>query len=112
MNNWLYRIFPRDEIASVVSSAAEVIHGQIPSARVVINILAGVFGWRRDTEALLRQCAGVIDVLGLDYYPGTWALADPFDWSGVEDFIREFRDNSRKGFSRAFELAILETGET
>lgn len=109
-NNCLYRIFPRAETASVISSAAEIIHGQIPTAKVVVNILAGVFNWRRDTEVLLRQCATAIDVLGLDYYPGTWALADASDWSVVEDFIRSFSDNFRDGFPCTCELAILETG--
>jgi len=110
VNNPVYRIFPRDEVASVVSSTAEIIHGQIPTARVVVNILAGVFHWRRDAEVLLRQCAAAIDVFGLDYYPGTWALADSTDWSEIEDFIRSVNDSEREGFSRTCELAILETG--
>jgi len=110
VNNPLYRIFPHDEIASVVSSSTEIIRGQIPTASVIVSILAGVFHWRRDAEALVRQCAANIDVLGLDYYPGTWALADSTDWSEIEDFIRGLNSRAHEGFSRTCELAILETG--
>jgi hypothetical protein len=110
VNNPVYRIFSPNETATVVSSAAEIIRGQIPTARVVVNILAGVLHWRRDAEVLLRQCGADIDVLGLDYYPQTWALADATDWSEIEDFIRGVNSGAREGCSRVCELAILETG--
>jgi len=110
INNPLYRIFPRSDIASVVSSAGEIIHRQIPGARVVVNILAGVFNWSRDAHILLDQCGSAIDVLGLDYYPGTWSLTDVSDWSEIEDFIRGVNSSAREELPRTCDLAILETG--
>lgn len=110
VNNPLYRIFPRRDIASVVSSSAEIIHQRIPGARVVVNVLAGVFNWSRDADTLVDQCGSAIDVLGLDYYPGTWSLPDACDWSEIEDFIRGVNRSAGEGFSRKCDLAILETG--
>jgi hypothetical protein len=110
LNNPVYEIFPSGEIASVVTSTAKIIHGQIPKAKVIVNFLAGVFSWREDAERFLRECISDIDVLGLDYYPGTWAFANSDDWVEIEDFIRDINSTFQDKIPYILELAILETG--
>jgi hypothetical protein len=103
LNNPLYRIFRSTEIPTALLSTAAIIRGKIPQAKVIVNVIAGVLPWRRYTQSLLHSCAAAIDVLGLDYYPGTWTFAGSTDWSDIEDFIRIVNDST-------CEPAILETG--
>jgi len=109
-NNPGYQIFPHREAGAAIVSAAKIIHGQISGARVIVNILAGIFNWKREATILLRECGDAIDVLGLDYYPGTWTIIDDPHWTQIKNFLLELNSDNNGLLSDGFRFAILETG--
>ena len=78
-NNPVFRIFPAKSTPAAIIAAARVIRQHNPEAKTAINMLVDLPGWKSDLEKLIDDSGGSIDIVGLDYYPGTWAVS--WDWS-------------------------------
>jgi len=108
--NPAYEVFSRKRLGQAVSSAAKLIHAQVPGARVAINILVGLWGWKSRAEQLLVECSDSVDMIGLDYFPGTWTLSSSSDWRAVMNLFEEFVRSEPGSPYYGRKLAILETG--
>lgn len=111
-NNPVFRIFPTQTTPLAIVEAAKVIRQRVPDAQITINILAGILGWQATLENLLRASGSAIDIVGLDYYPGTWTVSsnsDAANWNQFVDFIAKNEATSGSPLYRR-PLAILETG--
>jgi hypothetical protein len=109
-NNPVYRIFPYEQTITAITSAAQVIRSHSPQAQVVVNILAGLWRWRPTLETMLRRSGSSVDIVALDYYPGTWTFSPESNWKEVTEFVL---DASRSAPGSALHdrvFAILETG--
>jgi len=77
-----------------------------PTSIRFVNIFCNVTGWTDTVENWFNNLANyetVIDGLGIDHYPGTWAAGDGSDWYPL-DWLFDFMDRyGKKG-------AICETG--
>ena len=73
-NNPIYSIFDSETLPTAVMSAARLIKSRVPGAKVLVNFLVDIPHWQRNAERLLSQTGSSIDVVGIDHYPGTWAL--------------------------------------
>lgn len=111
-NNPVYELFPQQNAAEAIVVGARIIREHNPDARTTINILAGLLGWQSDLEGMLRATGSAIDVVGIDYYPGTWTVSansDATNWREFIDYISRNRaTNSSPFFGKL--LAIMETG--
>jgi len=111
-NNPVFRIFPVKSTPAAITSAGRVIRQHNPEAKTAINVLVDLPGWKSDLEKLIEDCGSAIDIVGLDYYPGTWAISwDPVlsGWNRLADeMIAATRSESSPLHNRS--LAILETG--
>jgi hypothetical protein len=111
-NNPVFRIFPVKSTPAAIASAARVIRQNNPEAKTAINMLVDLPGWKSDLERLIEDCGNAIDIVGLDYYPGTWAVS----WESVlsswnhlaDEMIAATRNETSPLHNRP--LAILETG--
>lgn len=107
-NNPVYRVFSLREISEAIVSGAEAIKRYNAQAKVTINVLAGLPGWERDLEVLVGTSGSSIDIIGLDYYPGTWTLSPLSDGANWDLFAERMTDIC--GALRNRPIAILETG--
>ncbi|MCD6463488.1 MAG: hypothetical protein J7L52_07380 [Thermotogae bacterium] len=77
-----------------------------PTSIRFVNVFCNVTGWTDTVESWFNNLANyetVIDGLGIDHYPGTWAAGDGSDWYPL-DWLFDFMDRyGKKG-------AICETG--
>ena len=111
-NNPVFKIFPTSATSTAIASAARLIRQHNPEARTVINILVDLPGWRSDLDKLLARCGTAIDIVGLDYYPGTWTVSSDSvlsGWNRLADEIDATR-TKEKSLLRHCPIAILETG--
>jgi hypothetical protein len=108
-NSPVFRIFPPKETPTAIRSASEVIRSYNENAQTTINILAGLWGWQADLEEIIRATGSSVDVIGLDYYPGTWTLSPDSDWNPVIQLLGGARRSTSSPLhGRRF--AVLETG--
>ena len=111
-NNPLYRIFPKNRTCEAITSAAIAIRESNPGAQVIINVLADLVGWQSDLEEILEECGTAINIVGLDYYPGTWGISSQSassNWDRIVDIISTRRQNF-KSILGGRTFAIVETG--
>lgn len=109
-NNPVYRSFPKDEQFGAIRSGAAVIKAAFPDARIAVNFLVGMPGWRRSLTAVLEQCGPEIDIVTVDYYPGTWSVSLNQDWVDVVDLARKVSNPSMAPLWAGRKLGIMETG--
>lgn len=109
-NNPVYSIFDSETLPEAVMTASHLIKSQVNGAKIIVNFLIDIPHWRRDAERLLSQTGASIDVVGVDHYPGTWAIGPSNGWasgiqmlSGIDTTIPGTLWYGRK-------LAIMETG--
>ena len=111
-NNPVFRIFPAKSTPTAIISAARRIRQHNPQARTAVNMLVDLPGWKSDLEKLIDTCGSAIDIIGLDYYPRTWAVSCESvlaSWNNLADeMIAATRDETSPLHNRL--LAILETG--
>jgi hypothetical protein len=111
-NNPVFKVFPLDIAPTALIAGKRILRQYNPGAQVTTNILAGIFGWRRDLEDLLRKSGSAIDITGLDYYPGTWTVSSSPDlenWNRFIDYVTNERA-ANKSPLHGRPVAILETG--
>ncbi|MGE0171692.1 MAG: hypothetical protein AB7T49_02865 [Oligoflexales bacterium] len=63
----------------------EGVRRHCPNALTVVNVLSAVPGWQRQLFSWLQHAGPAIDIVGLDMYPGQWALS-------AADDIRDLRE--------------------
>lgn len=109
-NNPVYSIFDSETLPEAVMTASHLIKSRVNGAKVLVNFLVDIPHWRRDAERLLSQTGTSIDIVGVDHYPGTWAIGPSNGWaSGIR--MLSGIDTTRPGtlwYGR--KLAIVETG--
>lgn len=108
-NNPVFRLFSLKEAAAAVVSGANILRGHNPAAQVAINILVGLWGWKSALKTILAHSGSAVDILGLDYYPGTWTASPRSDWSEIGKLLMEAKGNSTS-LMHGRRFAILETG--
>jgi hypothetical protein len=111
-NNPVFKIFPTSATPTAIASAARLIRQHNPDAKTAINILVDLPGWRSDLNKLFAQCGTAIDIVGLDYYPGTWAVSSdsvPSGWNRLADDIDAIRMMENSPLYHC-PIAIIETG--
>lgn len=109
-NNPIYSIFDSATLPQAVALASHLIKGRVSGSQVLVNFIADLPNWQREAERLLIQTGTSIDVVGIDHYPGTWALSSNRSWlkclkklSSIDTTIQGSAWYGRK-------LAIMETG--
>jgi hypothetical protein len=107
-NNPVYQVFPRGNCPEAIIMGADLIRRRTRSAKITINILAGLLGWQAQLEALIRAARSSIDIIGLDYYPGTWTVSSRSDAVNWTDLAQKLGD-LRSKFNN-IPIGILETG--
>jgi hypothetical protein len=56
----------------------------------------------------LRRAGDAIDIIGVDYYPGTWTITPYDDWSPLQRVLEKISDPNDPAFGK--KAAIQETG--
>jgi beta-glucosidase/6-phospho-beta-glucosidase/beta-galactosidase len=111
-NNPVYRIFPTKTTPAAILTASEVIRRHNAEAQIVINILAGLWGWQSNLEEILQESGSAIDIVGFDYYPGTWTVSsgsDTSNWNRLVDLIAKSGETGASTLQNG-RVAIIETG--
>lgn len=109
-NNPVYSIFDSVTLPEAVTSASQLIKSRVPGAKVLVNFLIDIPHWRRDAERLLSQTGTSIDVVGIDHYPGTWALGPNKGWSSCMRTLAGIDTTIPGTLWYGRDLAIVETG--
>lgn len=111
-NNPVFTIFPRDSTFKAMATAAQIIRRNNSAAKTLINMLVDLPNWNSDLDRILTECGWAIDIVGFDFYPGTWAISSrsvELSWDYLANKIRELRSKSDWSLG-SHPLAILETG--
>jgi beta-glucosidase/6-phospho-beta-glucosidase/beta-galactosidase len=111
-NNFVYAFFPPKLTLAAILSGSRVIRQHNSSAQIAINVLAGLWRWQTDLEEILRACGSAVDIVGLDYYPGTWTVSgrtDSSNWNQFIEFIARTKEASVSPLGGR-RMAIIETG--
>ena len=111
-NNPVYRIFPPKTTAAAIVTASKVIRQHNAEAQIVINILAGLWRWQTNLREILQESGSAIDIVGFDYYPGTWTVSsgsDSSNWNRLVDVIAKSGEPGTSTLHNG-QVAIIETG--
>jgi hypothetical protein len=108
-NNPVYRIFTPARVPEAIATAAHLIKTRNPAAEVVVNILAGVPGWKSHISRITAQIQG-IDVVGFDYFPGTWTVSPFSDRHQMQAFLDDVGFLLANPKIELNQIAIFETG--
>ena len=108
INNPVYRFLSRRNVPDAIRSARDIIRHYVPTAQISINVLCDLWHWREDLRRYLRELPGVLDIIGLDFYPDTWAISWRNPWSTVEQDLRDLIRGANAGTNPR--VAIMETG--
>ena len=109
-NNPVYQFFSLREAAEAIVWGESIIHATAPNASIAVNVAMEIHGWQRYLTNVLELSGKSVDMVGLDHYPGTWAIGFSDHWAdvvGLADKILSAQPGS-PWFGRR--LAILETG--
>lgn len=106
-NNPVYRVFAPEHTNLAIRSAAAIIRRRVPDARMAVTFLVGLWNWKRQLMNCIAELGQDLDVIGLDYYPGTWMPTKVEDWQAIATLFAEYR--YAPGV-RKWSLAIMETG--
>ncbi len=109
-NNPAYRFFPAEHAAIAVSQGASIIRRASPQTCTAINVTVDMIGWFRYLRNILTRSAGSIDIVGLDYYPGTWTLGYQQHWTRVMEIADLIASAPADSIWHGRRLAVMETG--
>jgi hypothetical protein len=73
-----------------------------------VNLSIDLPNWRETLTKVLAQAKSAIDVIALDYYPGTWSLQLGANWSSVVNLMTQAKHP--QSFWGGLPLGIMETG--
>ncbi|WFO74699.1 glycosyl hydrolase 53 family protein [Desulfurococcaceae archaeon MEX13E-LK6-19] len=72
--------------------------------KTIVNVFTCIPGWKNYVEKTCSRLRGVIDVIGIDHYPGTWCSCyNPYNWSVLDDILAIANRYNTK-------VAVMETG--
>jgi hypothetical protein len=109
-NNPVYRFFAPQDAAAALTIAASIIRRAFPEARIAINIAMDIWGWQDYLNTILLSSGVVVDLVGLDHYPGTWTLGIDAHWSEVNDLADKIASSPPESPWHKLHLVIMETG--
>lgn len=107
-NNPVYRIFPEAEAEAALGIAAETIRKHNPSSTVIVNLAIDFPKWKEVLTKLLVQAKSAVNVIAIDYYPGTWSLQVGANWSSVMNLMAQAKHP--ESLWSGHPIAIMETG--
>lgn len=96
---------------ALIAAGAEGIKDRDSEASLIINILAGLPGWKTTVASYFKAGMGsVVDFWTIDYYPGLWAFNMPYeDWAPLTELIAILaREGEASG--RRYRAGVMETG--
>lgn len=108
LNNPVYQFVNHRKVPDAVRFAAKIIRARLPRAEISINVLCDMWRWRQALRWYLHELPDVIDVIGLDFYPETWAVSLRDPWSTLKNDLRELVGGANAGLNPR--VAIMETG--
>jgi len=108
INNPVYRFVSRRNTPDAIRSAADIIRRRVPTPQVSINLLCDLWHWRQELGWYVGELAGVIDIIGLDFYPDTWAISWRNSWSTLDQDLRDLIRGAHAGLNPR--VAVMETG--
>lgn len=79
-----------------------------PTAMLAVNAMCNVLGWEESVDRWLQAARGVIDVIGIDHYPGTWAGLSFTDWTPLQTLSRRINAPDDLWYGKTG--AVMETG--
>jgi polysaccharide biosynthesis protein PslG len=97
-----------DDDWELFARAGAVVRERDPDAETLINVYADVPGWQRALTQWLERAGELVDVVGVDHYPGTWSLASSTRWGPLRALVRRAGDPDDPLHGKR--LAVLETG--
>lgn len=109
-NNPIYSVFDSSTLPKAVMIASQLIKNRVSGAKIIINYLADLPHWRRDAEHLLSQTGKSIDIVGIDHYPGTWAIGPNKGWASCMHTLSGIDTTTPGTVWYGRQLAIMETG--
>ena len=109
-NNPVYRIFSRRDTAIAIEGAASIIRERVAGARLSINVIVELVGWRKAVTDLLLAAPRCIDIVGLDLYPDTWRIGMNGGFDDLWDLQQSINFLPYTSPFRSVQLAIMETG--
>ncbi len=101
-------LFNWSHIAEVFRVASETLRGALGPLEVAVNLAADSAGWERFVSDLLDQSPDACDIIGIDHYPGTWALQPADNWAVLDRLLTRVNDPNDTWYGK--QPAIIETG--
>lgn len=106
INSPVFRFVSPTHLIDALTTAAEIIRVRLPKAELSVNVLAGLWGWKKDLRQYRKELGTAIDIMGIDFYPGTWSVALGDPWREIEVGLVEEWSTNEKGPR----MAVAETG--
>lgn len=106
--NHLIDLVAEVDDAELILRIGQIVRELDPDAMLSVNAMANVLGWEESVTRWLEGASEVIDVIGVDHYPGTWACCSFSDWAPVEILARRINEPSDSWFGKRG--AVMETG--
>ena len=94
--------------AELIRRIGEIVRELDPTAILSVNAMANVIGWEESITRWVQGAGEVIDVIGVDHYPGTWAGFSFTDWSPADTLLNRINDPQDPWFGKMG--AVMETG--
>jgi hypothetical protein len=108
LNNPVYRFLSHDRVLEGIRLGAKIIRARHPRAEITVNVLCDLWRWRQDLNSCLERLANVIDIVGLDFYPETWAVSWRNPWKTINGDLHELIGRANSG--QIPRVAVMETG--
>jgi hypothetical protein len=106
INSPVFRFVSSANVPRAMAEAVSRMRAQLPNCELMTNILADLWGWRQATQQCIDRFGSQLDIIGLDFYPETWAVSLGSPWSAVEAGLIDLYATNPK----LPRIAILETG--
>ena len=101
-------VFNWSHIADIFRVTSEVLRGALGPLEIAVNLAADSAGWEQFVSDLLDQSPDACDIIGIDHYPGTWAVQPADDWAVLDRLMTRVNDPNDTWYGK--KPAIIETG--
>ena len=103
----------KDEDYNYFEIAGNIIEGLLGSPSSggplkLVNVMADMPLWEKAVDKWIEGAGNMIDVIGVDHYPGTWALVPYADWRPLKTLVKRINDEEDSWYGK--QGAVLETG--
>jgi hypothetical protein len=92
----------------LLATIGSIVRELDPGATTYVNVMADIVGWEDHVTGWIEQAGDVIDVIGVDHYPGTWTATLYTDWGPLQTLIDRINNPEDVWYGKRG--AILETG--